>query len=212
MPRSSGLRGPGYSGAIIRRGQAYKTPAQCVVHAIDLERDGAVVRYRCGGGSAPQDEQGRTGMFPTHQPSTSATYPSLFLKGVRNVQFRGATFNGEGGVGFVLSPAAAKCEKRMGDTHVSCRLVGETSLPSLAGARRSTGLAGVRKERFHYFTELNDRGGIRNRFGPFSSKRRAEAVRRRTANLYPEKLLDRVSSTTERYPSNVPAWMKPREK
>lgn len=137
MPRSSSLQGYGYSGAVIRRGQAYKTPAQCVVHAIDLEHEGAVVRYRCGLGSAPMDERGNRGDFPTHQPNTRATYPSLFLKGVRSLHFRGATVSGGGGVGFVLSPAAAKCEKRMGDTHVSCKLVGDISSSGLAGGRRA---------------------------------------------------------------------------
>lgn len=142
MPRSAPLRGPGYAGAIIKRGQAYKTPAQCIVQALNFEKEGTVIRYRCSGAqltAQPMDERGNTGdLFPTHEPHTRSTYPSLFLKGVHSLKFRGATVNGTGGdVHFVLSPAAAKCEKRMGDAHVSCRLIGDTASPSLSGARRS---------------------------------------------------------------------------
>jgi hypothetical protein len=136
--KTRGLNGPGYSGAIIKRGQAYKTPSQCIVHSVELERDGAVVAYRCGP-TGRADEQGNSlDVFPTHMPRTKRSYPSLFLKGVRTLKFRGAEIQADDAarIGFVLSPAAATCEKRMGDIHMSCKLVGDTSSTGLAGTRR----------------------------------------------------------------------------
>lgn len=70
----------------------------------------------------------------------------------------------------------------------------------------STPLRGP-QARHWYFTETNESGGIRDRFGPFDSKSEATAARRRAATLYPEKRLAQASSTTERYPANVPSWM-----
>ena len=61
------------------------------------------------------------------------------------------------------------------------------------------------KPRFWYFAELNERGGVRDRFGPFASKHEAALARRRAANLYREKRLDQVRSSIERF---LPPWVR----
>lgn len=71
----------------------------------------------------------------------------------------------------------------------------------------STSLHGP-EPRHWYFTEMNEHGGIRDRFGPFDSKVEATTAQRRTGVLYPEKRLSQASSTLERYPANIPMWMK----
>jgi hypothetical protein len=55
---------------------------------------------------------------------------------VRNISFRGVTINGEAQAHFVLSPASATCTKLRGSATLSCKLVGDTSSASLAGASR----------------------------------------------------------------------------
>jgi hypothetical protein len=66
------------------------------------------------------------------------------------------------------------------------------------------------RSRFWYFAELNERGGVRDRFGPFISKHAAASARKRAKSLFREKRLDQVRSSIERFPSNVPNWMKNR--
>lgn len=60
------------------------------------------------------------------------------------------------------------------------------------------------RERYWYFAQLNQFGGTYNRFGPYRTKSDAERARERMRRLYPERVLDRVRSSFERFPSNLP--------
>ena len=64
------------------------------------------------------------------------------------------------------------------------------------------------KTRYWYFAELNERGGVRDRFGPFVSKHEAPQARQRTKELFTEKRLDQVRSSIERFSTNVPSWLR----
>lgn len=112
----------------------YKTPKGCIVHRVSLRNGIAEIGYRCGSGSSPQDEHGREGPF-THPGGGSGNYPEVYVK-ARAVDFRGVSISGDANMGFVLSPAAAKCEKRKSDVALRCHLVGDTGSGSLRGARK----------------------------------------------------------------------------
>lgn len=106
-------------------------PRRCIVHAIELRGDGrAEVRYRC-----EVDGQMETGQhkYPTPDGYGYSNYPSKMVK-ARSVRFRGMTVTGQARVDFVLSPASATCKKS--GREISCKLIGDKSLPSLQGLRR----------------------------------------------------------------------------
>lgn len=132
-----GLKGAAGS-STLPKGRAYHTPQSCIVHRIDLSKSGkypgADLGFRCEGGASPTDEHGRTGPFPTRDGG-KRTYPSVFLAGVRNINFRGMNITGEMTANFVLSPAWARCDKPKGSTELTCRLYGDLSSTSLSGAR-----------------------------------------------------------------------------
>lgn len=79
----------------------------------------------------------------------------------------------------------------------------ERDIADVLGARGQ-----AHRDRHWYFAELNEVGGIRERFGPFASKQAAARAQQRATILSPEKHWDRVHSSIERYPSNVPNWMR----
>jgi len=68
--------------------------------------------------------------------------------------------------------------------------------------------ATAKKTPYWYFAELNDHGGTRDRFGPFVSKHEAAQARQRAVQLYRERHFDEVRSSVDRFPSNVPNWMR----
>lgn len=118
-----------------QRVRSWRTPKDCAVNRATVEKGGVEVSYRCGIGSNV-DEHGRSGPFPSPSGGSS-TYPSVLLTGARSVSFRGAGISGDGArVGFVLVPASAVCSKSRGSSEVVCKLEGDTSSPSLQGARR----------------------------------------------------------------------------
>lgn len=105
-------------------------PRRCIVHAIELDGAGrAEVRYRC-----EREGYMETGQYwyPTKGGGKS-NYPSKIVK-ARSVRFRGMTVTGQARVDFVLSPASAVCKKD--GREISCKLIGDKSLPSLEGWRR----------------------------------------------------------------------------
>ncbi len=116
---------------------SWKTPKHCVVHSVDLRDGVADIGYRCGT-SGRQDAAGREppdGMFD--QPGGGrGTYPHVHVRAPGGVAFRGAHITGGGRIGFVLMPASAVCRKTRADRELRCSLVGDTSSPSLRGARR----------------------------------------------------------------------------
>jgi len=104
-------------------------PRGCNVAWIELDGTAggnALVGFRCV----------REGFVETGQYSYPrkgggwGNYPQKVVK-ARSVSFRGMTVTGQARVGFVLSPASAVCHKD--GREIRCKLVGDTSLPSLAG-------------------------------------------------------------------------------
>lgn len=137
LPRDTMPSQPG-RGTVYPPQQAYKTPKHCVVRRAVIRPEGIEIGYSCGNPSIsahPLDERGREGMFPT--PSGGwGTYPSLLLKGIHSIGFRGMSVSGNAStVGFVLSPASATCKKSKGDRELRCALIGDTSTPNLAGTQ-----------------------------------------------------------------------------
>jgi len=137
LPRDVVPAEPG-RGKVLPRSQSYTTPPKCWVQRVRLGVEGAEVGYACHGSAMtghPLDEQGREGMFPTPDGSWG-TYPSLRLNGVTGIAFRGVKITGDAKAGFVTMPASATCRRDKNSTELSCRLVGDTSSPGLAGARK----------------------------------------------------------------------------
>jgi len=95
---------------------AYTTPKTCAVTSIVLTARGAEVNHTCW-------------------TTDAGSRDTRNLRNIRTVNFRGAHVTSPGRVGFVVSPAKARC--RTQGNELSCHLVGDTaSLKSLAGLRR----------------------------------------------------------------------------
>lgn len=64
------------------------------------------------------------------------------------------------------------------------------------------------EERFWYFGLVNSVGGLRERFGPFETRNAAQQARGRMLKLGGFGPIGHIHSSKERYPANMPAWMR----
>lgn len=103
-------------------------PKGCSIHRIEIESGGADVGFRCA--SSAEDQAYVNRGYKRTRDTISQTYPSRFVKGVREVALGGAYVSGHGSYVTFNLPGPSNCKVERSGPRKAIRCAFRTGSPS----------------------------------------------------------------------------------